>query len=92
LVADLRSVKMPAADRARACALHAASRWSVEQVGAGWGLVRRYRRQLEELHAARERARETNGRRKLGLTRGAVEERQAQRVREAEAARTDLGL
>jgi hypothetical protein len=65
---------------------------SVEQIGTAWSLVRRFRKQLTELHAARERARRTRGRQALGLTGAQVVAAQARRREEEELRRSDLGL
>jgi len=92
LIEDLRSVKMNGADRARACALQSRPRWAVGDVGEAWALVRRFRRQLEELHSARERARQSRGRARMGLTRAQVVEVAAERAAEQRAQRDDLGI
>lgn len=92
LLRDLRSVKMPQRDRARVEALQRAGLRSAADVGEAWALVRRWRKQLEELHAARERARHSLGRKQLGVTRVEVAEAVAQRQRAERVAREDLGL
>ena len=92
LVDDLRAVKMGADDRARAQALRGSVRWSAGDVGEAWALVRRFRVQLVELHAARERAWRSVGRAKLGLTRAAVARAVDAREAAAAAQRDDLGI
>ncbi len=92
LLRDLQSVKMLQADRARACALRGSVALSAAQVAEAWALVRRFRRQLAELHAARERARMSVGRERLGLARETVRAAQAARREAEQVEREDIGL
>lgn len=92
LLVDLRSVKMTQEDRRRVDALRAQLKLTATQVGVAWALVRRFHKQLEELHAARERARKSRGRARLGLSREDVDAAVAARSKAEEEARKNLGL
>jgi hypothetical protein len=92
LLTDLRSVKMPQEDRKRAESLRKQPTLSAAQVAAARSLVKRFHKQLEALHEARERARKSRGRERLGLTREAVVAALAARRETEEVEREDLGL
>lgn len=93
---DLRSVKVPKTtrayiDRARICfesngSIPAKVQFEIKRI------CQRFSAQLKELHAARERARQTNGRIKLGLSKEDVVQRIADRKAAEENARNDLGF
>jgi len=51
-----------------------------------------YTKQMKELHAARERARITNGLRKIGMTRAEAAEIRNRRLEEERELRSDLGI
>jgi hypothetical protein len=92
LLVDLRSVKMPRIERIQAQALEHKLALDNDEIVEAWKLVRKYRKQLKQLHEARSRAKLSQGRKLLGLTRDQVDELRRQREAREEAQRNDLGL
>ena len=92
LLTDLRSVKMKVEDRRKATLLRAQPEMSVAQVKAARDLVKRFRKQLEALHEARERARKSRGRERLGLSKATVVAAQEARDEAEQVEREDFGL
>lgn len=96
MLSDLKSIKLQPEDRTFVLAAVETFRG---QGGVGpqtrdrlIELHRRHRRQIREVNEAREKARYTNGIKKLGLTRGEVAERAKARSQEEDRARSDLGI
>ena len=96
MLRDLRSVKMRPRERADVDRLRA----RFQQTGAvssndeRWlhDACRRYAKQIQELHEARDRARRTNSLRYLGLTRLEAERREIERDMAVRDANNDLGF
>lgn len=55
-------------------------------------ICKRYRSQMKELHESRERARRTNGLKKLGMTRSEADRIARERKKERENLRQDVGF
>lgn len=96
MLRDLRSVKLRPAERDRLNAV----REQFQSAGAipmsyeRWlhDACRRYRGQMEELHAARERAQRTNALRRLGISREQAEARVQERAASEAERANDLGF
>lgn len=96
MLRDLRSVKMSEArrqfvDRTRGH-FEATGALSLESLVQLRQVCRFYGRQLADLHAARERARITNGLRRIGMTRDEAAAIRAERLSVERAHRADLGI
>lgn len=96
MLRNLRSVKMRPSERARVNAMRVRFEGGADIVmkDREWlaDACKRYRRQLDELEAARERARRTNGLRALGMTQAEARARAAAREAQQQAAHDDLGF
>jgi len=96
ILRDLRSIKVPPKtrefiDRARDY-LEKNGGLSVDVQMKVRRICQRYRVQMKELHASRERARRTNGLKRMGITRAEAEMRVEQRRKEQELLRQDVGF
>lgn len=96
MLRDLRSVKMRPGERAEVDRLRACFQQTgvISLDNERWlhDACRRYVKQIQELHEARDRARNTNALRSLGLTRLAAERLATERERAVQDANNDLGF
>jgi hypothetical protein len=96
MLRDLRSVKMRSGERAEVDRLRACFQktGAVSLANERWlhDACRRYAKQIQELHEARDRARRTNSLRTLGMTKLAAERLAAERDRAVQDANNDLGF